>query len=170
MFACQPCAENHQKALRSVVALLCVLPLVSCGFRQSRIHAEQGVREFHALLDKEKYEAIYDASDDSLKKAWTRADFTAYLKEIHSQLGNARKTVSHGFQINASTTQGTEVALAMDTSFDFGTAQERFVWRLEGNRAVLLDYRAEIKPLPIPNTARVYFPGSKLATTCASPG
>ena len=170
MFACRLCAENHHKAVRFVVALLCVLPLVSCGFRQSRIRAEQGVREFHALLDKEKYGAIYDASDDSLRKAWTKADFTAYLKEIHSRLGNARKTVSHGFQINASTTQATEVALAMNTSFDFGTAQERFVWRLEGKRAILLDYRAEIKPLPVPNTARVHFPASKLVTTCTSPG
>ena len=112
----------------------------------------QAVKEFHVLLDKEKYDAIYDASDDSLKKAWTRADFTAYLKDIHSRLGSARTTISRGFQINASTTQGTEVALIMETSFDFGVAEERFVWHLLDNRAALLDYHAEIKPLPGPKT------------------
>jgi hypothetical protein len=153
MFDCPRCAESPRgRILRMASAALCVLLLASCGLRQSRLRAEQAVREFHALLNKGQYDAIYNDSDAALKKAWTRADFTAYLASIHSRLGMAGTSATRGYQVNASTTSGTEVALSVETRFDDGTAQERFVWRIEGDRAVLLDYRADITPAPGPRT------------------
>jgi hypothetical protein len=153
MFDCRSCAERSRRAaLRIALAVLCVLLLASCGLRQSKIRAEQGVKEFHALLNKGQYDAIYDASDSALKKNWTRTDFAAYLSDIHSRLGMAGRSTTQGFQVQAATGEGTEVALAVQTEFDHGMAQERFVWLIEGERAVLLDYRADVKPSPGPRT------------------
>ncbi|MGO9409497.1 MAG: hypothetical protein ACLQCB_01955 [Spirochaetia bacterium] len=149
----RPCAERSlSTAARVALVALCALLLASCGLRQSRIRAEQGVKEFHALLNKEQYDAIYDKGGDALKKAWTRSDFKVYLADIHSQLGMARKAVSRGFQASESTGQGTEVGLEMETTFDHGIADERFLWRLEGDTPVLLDYRADVEPAAGPTT------------------
>jgi hypothetical protein len=153
MYDCRLCAERSRRAaFRIVPAALCVLLLASCGFREAREHAEEGVKEFHALMNKGQYDAIYDASDSQLKKSWSRTDFAAYLGDIHSRLGMAGRSVTQGFQVNASTAMGTEVALAVQTEFDHGMAQERFVWHIEGERAVLVDYKADVKPSPGPST------------------
>jgi len=139
-------------ALLVAAAALCSLLLASCGLRGSRLRAEQAVTEFHQRFKREQYDVIYERSDSSLKKTWTRADFAAYLGDIHSRLGNAGKAVARGFQVNASTGQGIEVALAMETEFEHGTAEERFVWRIEDSRAVLLGYQADVKPSAGPRT------------------
>ena len=153
MSGCRFCAERSRSAMaRACAAVLCCMVLASCGLRKSRIVAEQGVRDFHALLNKEQYEAIYDASDDSLKRTWARADFVKYLAEVHSQLGPARKAATRGFQVNAQTGQGAEVALEMETEFQRGLAEERFIWRVNGDHAVLLDYRADIRRSSGPRT------------------
>ena len=152
------CPRFTEMALRSAarvaVVLLCSLLLASCEFRKSRLIAEAGVKEFHALLDREQYEQIYDQGDDSLRESTSKADFVAYLQGIHSRMGNTRKTTASGFSVNASPGEGAQVALAMETEFDRGVAQERFLWRVSGGRAVLLDYHAEIERSTGPRTVQ----------------
>jgi len=153
MPGCRPFADTLLPAVtRVAAALLCCLLLASCGFRASRTRAEKAVKEFHALLDGARYDLIYDRSDDSLKKSWTRTDFIAYLSDIHSRLGRSGKVNTRGFQVNAIAGQAVEVALAMETEFERGMAEERFVWRIEGDRAVLVDYHADITRSPGPTT------------------
>jgi hypothetical protein len=150
------CLSFGEKALQSAgrVALLglCCILLAQCGFRRSRILAEQGVKEFHAYLDSGRYETIYSQSGDSLKKAMSQADFVAYLRDIHFRLGNTQRTTTNGFSEIASPGQGTEVALVTETQFDRGVAQERFLWRVTGGGVVLLDYRADIERSTGPRT------------------
>lgn len=153
MSACRPCAESAMNmTARVALVMICCVVLASCGLRRSQITAEQGVKEFHALLDKGQYDAIYDGSDDSLRRTWGRADFVKYLSDVHSRLGKAGKATTRGFQVNATTGQGTEVALAMETEFQRGLAEERFIWRVTGDHAVLLDYRADIRRSSGPTT------------------
>ncbi len=157
MSACQPCAERAPRLPgRIAVLLLCCVLLASCGFRKSRSLAEQGVTEFHRLFNREQYEAIYDQSDDSMKKSISRQDFVSYLRDIHSRLGNTRKTTTSGFAVNASPGQAANVELVQETEFDQGAAQERFLWLVKGGRAVLLGYRAEVQRSTGPRTVNVY--------------
>ncbi len=161
MSACRFCVEavpREAPVVRAALLVLCCLLLASCGFRRSRILAEQGVKEFHDLMDREQYEAIYNASDDSLKKTMSLSDFVAYLRDIHSRLGNAKRSSVTGFSVNSSPGQGAQVALAMETEFDRGTAQERFLWRVTGGRTVLLDYRAEVERSTGPRTVQILQP------------
>ncbi len=144
MSACRSCTEAVRPLGRAALLLVCCALLASCGFRQARILAEQGVKEFHDLLNREQYGAIYDASDDSLRKSMSRSDFVAYLSDIHFRLGTARKTTISGFEVNTSPGQESQVALAAETAFDRGTAKEQFLWRVTRGRAVLLEYRADI--------------------------
>ena len=153
MSDCPRCVDRRvSRALPVSLAALCVLLLVSCGLRESKIRAEQAVKDFHALLNKGQYDVIYNASDARLKKTWTQTDFAAYLGNIHSRLGVAGQSATRGYEVNASTGSGTEVVLSVETRFDYGTAQERFAWRIEGDQAVLLDYHADLTPSPGPTT------------------
>lgn len=157
MSACPRLPEAALRAATRIAALLlCSLLAASCGLRTSRLLAEAGVKEFHALLDREQYETIYEQGDDSLRKSTSKADFVAYLQGIHSRLGNTKKTTPSGFSVDASPGQGAQVALAMETEFDRGVAQERFLWRVRGGRAVLLDYKARIERSTGPRTVQLF--------------
>jgi uncharacterized protein DUF4019 len=157
MSACPRCTEKALRSARRLALLfLCCILLASCGFRRSRILAEQGVKEFHLLLDRGQYETIYSQSGDSLKKSMSRSDFVSYLQDIHTRLGNTRKTAPSGFSVNASPGEGAQVALAMETEFDRGVAQERFLWLVTGGHAVLLDYRADIERSSGPRTVQTF--------------
>jgi hypothetical protein len=157
MSACPRCTEKAlRSAQRLALLLLCCILLASCGFRRSRMLAEQGVNEFHALLDRGQYETIYSQSGDPLKKSMSRSDFVSYLQDIHSRLGNTRKTARSGFSVNATPGEGAHVALSMETEFDRGVAQERFLWLVTGGHAVLLDYRADIERSSGPRTVQIF--------------
>ena len=144
-----PFAERAARAALLVVALA---SLASCGFRRAGIIAQSGVRQFHARLDAGQYALIYDSADDSLKKSMQKADFVAYLRDIHDRLGGVKSFTTSGFQINAAAGQGTEVALAVVTSFDQGVAAEKFLWRIQGSRAMLMDYKADVRKSTAPQT------------------
>ncbi len=152
MSGCRPFSKALRRGGRAALLVLCCVLLATCGLRRSRVLAEEGVKEFHDLMNREQYDTIYNASDDSLKKSMSRADFASYLGDIHNRLGDARKTTVTAFSVNASPGQGSQVALAMETDFDRGTAQERFLWRVTGGRAVLLDYKADIERSTGPRT------------------
>jgi len=171
MSACPSCTERGlRSAGRIALLLLCSILLASCGLRKSRSLAEQGVREFHRLYDREKYEAIYDQSDDSMKKSMSRQDFVSYLRNLHSRLGTTRRTSTSGFSVNASPGQGASVELIMETEFDWGAAQERFLWLVEGGKAVLLAYSAEVQRSTGPRTVNLYLRPSRSETLLTSRG
>ncbi|MGA2764844.1 MAG: DUF4019 domain-containing protein [Spirochaetia bacterium] len=153
MSACRLFDERAFRAAARAASLLLLCALLgSCGFRRSGIEAERAVRQFHARLDAGQLEMIYDQADDSFKTSTKKADFVANLRDIHSRLGKVRRTTTRGIQVNASPAQGSEVALAVETEFERGVAEERFLWHLQGDRAVLMDYRVDVKRSTGPTT------------------
>lgn len=144
MPVCRHFAEMRKALLPAGALLLCCLLLSSCGFRKSRMLAEQAVRQFHERLDSGQYAAIYDQADQSLKDSRQKAEFTASLRNLHQKLGMSGKTSVSGFQLMTVSGQGSGVELVMQTEFDRGVAEERFVWRLKDGRAALSAYTATI--------------------------
>ncbi len=132
-------------AMRLGLLILCVTALASCGFMRSRARAQEAVKQFHSLLDKGQYESIYDQGDDALKTSSTKTDFVAYLRDIHMRLGPTRHSTTRGFQVSTVAGKGSQVALEVETKFDRGTAEERFVWRITGNRVLLAGYTATVR-------------------------
>lgn len=152
------CLRFAEKAVRSAaraaLLVLALAVLASCGFRRAGLVAQGAVRQFHARLDAQQYDLIYDEAGDSLKTSMTKSDFTAYLNDIHSRLGKVRKFTTGGFQINATAGQGTEVALAVETDFEQGAAEEKFLWRIQADRAVLMGYTADVRRSTGPSTVQ----------------
>jgi hypothetical protein len=115
---------------------------------------EQAVRDFHVMLDQRQYEAIYNAADDSLRTSMTKSDFVEYLQGVRDRLGTVVKANSRGFQITTAAGQGTRVALSFETEFERGTATERFTWRIDEDKALLVLYTATVEKTTAPQTVR----------------
>lgn len=153
MSDCRPFAErSFRTAARACALVLCSLCAASCGFRHSRTVAEQAVKDFHGMMDQRQYEAIYNAADDSLRTSMTKSEFVDYLQGIRDRLGTVIRAASRGFQLTTVAGQGARVALTFETEFERGTATERFVWRIDDDRALLVLYTATVEKTTAPQT------------------
>ena len=167
----RPCVRTiFRAAARTCVLVLACLLAASCGFRQSRLLAEQAVKDFHDMLDRRQYDAIYNAADDLLKSSMTKADFVGYLQGVRDRLGQVRRASGRGFQINSAAGQGTRVALSFETDFERGTATERFIWRIDDTRATLVLYTAAVEKTTAPQTVLRYPRASSDAARLTSSG
>ncbi len=125
------------RLLTGLVALVCIL--CGCSMSADTAVAEQAVPKFHEQLDAGRFDAIYNDSADELKKATTQQDFVAFLDAVHRKLGNAKASDKTSWNVNYQTS-GSFVTLGYKTTFDGGSAQEQFVFRLQDKAAVLVGY------------------------------
>ena len=125
---------------RLFIALIAAcIALCACSMSADTAAAEQAVRKFHEQLDAGRFDEIYAASADELKKATTQQDFVALLGAVHRKLGNVKAADNTGWNVNYHTA-GTFVTLGYKTTFDGGDAQEQFVFRLQDKAALLVGY------------------------------
>ncbi|MGH8101942.1 MAG: hypothetical protein ACREIW_11645, partial [Chthoniobacterales bacterium] len=81
----------------------------------------------------------YAQADDALRSASKQEDFLAFMGAVHGKLGKVQSAARKGFFVNFNTS-GTRVRLNYDTKFDGGDATEEFLWRIQGNKALLVGY------------------------------
>ena len=91
------------------------------------------------MLDGGNLQAIYAASSPELKAAASETKFDAFLGAVHQKLGTVKTTrrVNSGFKMG---TSGTFVTLVYSTDFSGGDATETFVYKMNGDKAVLAGY------------------------------
>jgi hypothetical protein len=118
----------------ALVSLFC-----GCSMSADTALAEQAVPKFHEELDAGHFDAIYDASADELKSATTQQEFVALLEAVHRKLGNTKASDESGWNVNYQTS-GSFVTLGYKTTFDGGSAEEQFVFRLHDKAASLAGY------------------------------
>jgi hypothetical protein len=125
---------------RRFIALVALLAsLCACSISADTTAAEEGVQKFHEQLDAGRFDEIYDQAADDLRQATTHDDFVAFVQAVHRKLGNTKSSDKTGWNVNYQTS-GHFVTLAYKTTFDGGTAQEQFVFRLHDKAAVLVGY------------------------------
>lgn len=125
------------RLLTGLVALVGIL--CGCSMSADTAVAERAVPKFHDQLDAGRFDAIYADSADELKKATTQQDFVAFLDAVHRKLGNTKASNKTGWNVNYQTS-GSFVTLGYKTTFDGGSAQEQFVFRLQDETAALVGY------------------------------
>ena len=120
--------------LVALVAILC-----GCSMSADTELAEQAVQKFHEQLNVGRFDAIYAESAGELKRATTQQDFIAILDAVHRKLGNTKVSDKTASTVNYQTS-GSFVTLRYQTTFDGGSAQEQFVFRLQDHAAALVGY------------------------------
>jgi opacity protein-like surface antigen len=119
----------------SVSALL----LAACSFSADTQAAEQAVTVFHAAFNSSRFDDIYSASDAKYKSGSSRADSTKFLAAVRTKLGRFQsgKTLGSNDNVNPG---GHFVTLTREAQFERGKAEETFVVRIAGSRAILVGY------------------------------
>src|SRR5919201_928156 len=111
--------------LLAIVILLAAVMLSACNGFAAKGEAESAVASFHQMLDAERYDEIYDATDDLFKGATTRSDFTAILQAVHRKLGGTQSSAETNFYAReqAGTNAGSYISLTYDTAYELAYAR-----------------------------------------------
>ena len=124
------------RVVRAMALLFAAMALAACSMPGDAKVAEQEVPRFHQQLDAGKFADIYQAAAVELKSVSSEMEFVEFLGVVHRKLGNTRSAEPQGWNVN-STNSGTFVTLNYKTAYAEGEATERFVYRVQGNVAVL---------------------------------
>jgi hypothetical protein len=132
------------QAARSILlpAVAALALVAACAGFAAKGQAETGVSTFHDMLDAERYEDIYDATDDLFKNATPKSQFVEILGAVHRKLGMVQSAEQRSFysQDRAGTNAGSYLQLTYDTAFAEGHATEQFNWRVTNGQVRLAGY------------------------------
>ncbi|MCI0350340.1 MAG: DUF4019 domain-containing protein, partial [Acidobacteriales bacterium] len=101
---------------------------------------------FHNRLNGEQYHEIYAAADRQFRNSGNEEDITSFLRGVHDKLGNAGDATRQNIMVKA-TPGGTFATVVYQTKFAHGTASETYVWRLDGQRLLLVGYNIDSRDL-----------------------
>lgn len=123
----------------TVILAAVFLGLQACASSTARPLAEEAVKAFHAQLDAGNFDGIWDAADDSFRKASSYDRYDAFIAAVHRKLGHVVKTSTVGWSIAYFNFQ-TRVVLQQQTQFEHGSGVETFTYVLKDNAARLSGY------------------------------
>ena len=111
----------------------------SCSIGKGKELGEGGVAQFHARFNADQYKEIYAQADEAFRKAAVETDAVDLFAAIHKKYGAVKQATQNGWNVS-STPQGTMVSLEYNTEFTEGTATEKFVFRVNDDKATLFNY------------------------------
>ncbi len=120
----------------------CGLFAAGCEAAKGKPFAEKAVEEFHAQMSAQQFAQIYAAASPEFKKATEEAAAIEYLTAVHGKLGKFKSTSQTGF--NASVDNGvSQIKLEYATEYENGKVNETFVYKVEGEKVSLVNYKPE---------------------------
>jgi hypothetical protein len=122
-----------------IFVLVSALLVAACSFSADTESAERGVSAFHDAFNNSRFDDIYSASDAQYKSGSSREDSTKFLAAVRTKLGRFQSGKTLGWNDNVNP-DGHFVTLSREAQFERGKAQETFVIRIAGNKAVLVGY------------------------------
>lgn len=125
--------------MRRTFAVAAIFLLSSCSARQDLNVALQGVSQFHASLNSERYDSIWTNSTTEYQKTTTADQHRKLMAAVHRKLGDAGPWSTTGFFVNYSPT-GPIIRLQGKTQFTRGEADESFIWRINSGKPELMQY------------------------------
>jgi hypothetical protein len=127
-------------AKRKMVLLIGLLTLSSaCSLTKGKATAEAAVVKFHDQFNAGKYQEIYAEADEGFKSSVTEDQWVALLEAVQRKLGSVKESHSTGWGVNT-TTAGTMATLSYDVDFSEGKGDEKFIFHITGDKALLYHY------------------------------
>jgi hypothetical protein len=130
----------------SPLFLAALAGLAACSPGNDVPAAERGVAAFHAALDSGRYAAIQASSSAEMKGTTSAADLTRLLEAVHDRLGAFRAGSTRSWN-DSRTTSGRFVTLDYAATYERGSAEENFVFRIDGDHATLAGYHVNSNAL-----------------------
>jgi hypothetical protein len=121
------------------VAAVLALSLISCGLSKNTKQAEAQVDRFHQHWNEGDFQAVFNEAHMNFRAAQSASDLLTTMLAVKKNYGELKssKRRSWGFNKNNGVT---DIKLSYDSAYDRGSAVEEFVYRMTGDRALLLSY------------------------------
>jgi len=134
-------ATSYQTA-SALLALLAA----GCSMKADLSSSDAAIAAFHAQLDRGQFAPIYAASAPEMKNVTNEADLVKLLAAVHGKLGRFKggKAVGWNDTRNAS---GHFVNIGYQATYEKGPAMEEFLFRIDGDRALLAGYHVNSNAL-----------------------
>ena len=113
--------------------------LLADGCAKSREAAERGTQAFRKRATSGEFASIYREAAPEFQKSATETDFVKLMEGIGRKLGAWKSSQTPAWKV-FSGTGGRTVTLGYASQFENGGANEEFVWRIQGESAVLVAY------------------------------
>jgi predicted Zn-dependent protease len=123
------------------VGLTLLVALPACvNVEKTTTQAQAATDEFHARFSEGQFAQIHDDADPEFQKATTGTQLAALLGDHRARLGHfTRATSTRAVEVSRGT-NGTVVRVVYDSAFAQGSAEEQFVWKIQGAQARLWKY------------------------------
>ncbi len=131
----------------AALALAALPALTGCSDPVDRQAAERAVQQFHRQLDAGQYDAIYTAAAPDLRNGVTRAQFVALASAVHARMGATQSSKEQHWRRKVGPTDSADLAQQYLTRYAAGEVHESFTWRMKGDEARLVEYKADLPPL-----------------------
>jgi hypothetical protein len=129
------------EAWKSVLIATLLVVAAGCdrlaGYTTASKHA---VRSFHDQLNDQRYDDIIRGATAGFRNSVTPAERLAYFDGVRNGLGQHQDSDRISFSADSGPS-GVGVTVTLDSRFEFGSAQETFVFVERDERMVLHDYR-----------------------------
>lgn len=120
-------------------SLVLLLILSACSMGDKVKAADAAVSKFHTEFNAKQFDVIFGNASPDYRSAITMDQNRKLFGGIQSKLGEAGASSESGWYVNY-TTSGPVVRLKCKTKFAHGDAIETFVWKVDGNDAILVGY------------------------------
>jgi hypothetical protein len=132
--------------MRKMAAVMACGLLAGCSMNKDIFAADAGISKFHQDLNAARFDEIYTESGAELST--TQAALIQFLSAVHRKLGNFQSGSSTSWNDNVTTT-GHFVTIGYSAKYDRGGADENFVYRIDGPRAILAGYHVNSTALVV---------------------
>jgi hypothetical protein len=121
------------------LALALTLALAGCGLSKDTKVAEAEADRFHQRWNAGEFQAVYDEAHMSFRAAQPAETMIATMQGVKKNYGNLKSSTKRSWGFNSNNGM-TDVKLGYDSIFDYGAAVEAFVFRMTGDKALLVNY------------------------------
>ena len=128
-----------RSALLAGAALALILALGGCGLKKDTKAADAAVDQFRQHWDAGAFKAIYNEAHKNLRNTRSADEIIAMLERGKQNYGAFKSATRRSWGFN-SEDGVTNIKLKYDSAFERGPAVEAFVFRMAGDKALLISY------------------------------
>ena len=126
-------------SLLATAALALFAGLAGCGLKQNTKAAETEVDRFHQHWNADEFKAVYDKAHANFRNSQSADVIIGTLQGVKRNYGAFKGAIRRSWGFN--TDNGvTDVKLKYDSAYENGSAVEAFVYRMSGDKALLVSY------------------------------
>lgn len=126
-------------SLLAGAAIALLLGLSGCGLKKDTKAAEAEVDRFHKHWNAGEFQAVYDEAHLNFRNAQTADQTIATLERVKRNYGAFKNTTQRSWGFSSDNGL-TDIKLKYDSAYEHGSAVEAFVYRMSGDKPLLVSY------------------------------